>query len=79
MSVLNRVDLPYKQAPSLYTLENLIREVNSGEAQAGIETPTGTKWVPARSLGYFSIRSRLRIAWKVFKGEADAFTWPLGQ
>lgn len=67
------------QAPSLYTLENLMKKVYSGENQVGIKTSEGIRWVPARSVGYFSLRSRLKIAWQVFTGKADAFTWPGGQ
>ena len=33
------------------------------------------KYVPARAIGYTDWYSRLKIAWKVFKGEADAVTW----
>ena len=33
-------------------------------------------WVPARSHGMFSIKERLRLAWKVFTGRADVLEWP---
>lgn len=33
-------------------------------------------WVPARPLGFASFRSRLRAAWLVFTGRADALVWP---
>jgi len=41
------------------------------------------KWVPSRPLVWdfgcpFSLR-RLKDAWEVFRGRADAFTWPEGQ
>ncbi|MCK5603390.1 hypothetical protein KAR91_16010 [Candidatus Pacearchaeota archaeon] len=41
------------------------------------------KWVPARPENYkpkyLSLRERLRIAYNVFIGKAEAFTWPEGQ
>ncbi len=40
------------------------------------------KWVPARphaGYGWFAFRPRLRAAWAVFRGRADAFVWPEGQ
>lgn len=38
----------------------------------------GGRWVPARPLpGPFLWR--LRAAWAVLRGRADAFTWPEGQ
>jgi hypothetical protein len=35
--------------------------------------------MPARPLGYYSLRSRIRLAWMVFTGKADALVWPGGQ
>ena len=32
-------------------------------------------WVPARPVGYPSWRSRIRLAWAVFTGKADALFW----
>lgn len=39
------------------------------------------KWVPARPENYKfrSLRQRIREAWAVLAGRADAFTWPEGQ
>jgi len=34
------------------------------------------KWVPARPLGYPSFSHRVKAAWLVFTGEADALVWP---
>lgn len=36
----------------------------------------GDRWVPARPEGYASLRHRLRAAWLVFTGRADALVWP---
>jgi hypothetical protein len=39
------------------------------------------EWVPARPYNYQfrSLRERLRDAWAVFTGTADAVKWPEGQ
>lgn len=37
------------------------------------------KWVYARPIGYFSILHRIRLAWMVFTGRADALLWPEDQ
>jgi hypothetical protein len=33
-------------------------------------------WVPARPLGLASIINRIKCAWLVFTGKADAVIWP---
>lgn len=60
------------RTPNLYTLENLIRTANSG-VSSGL--PDG-RWVPARPLGFYSIGNRIKCAWMVFTGRADAVVWP---
>lgn len=66
-----------RKAPTLYTMRGLYA--------AAYDTPTlsgsqdGKHWYPARPSGFFSLRNRLRCAWAVFTGRADAFTWPGGQ
>ena len=39
------------------------------------------KWVPARPINYTcrNLREKLRDAWMVFTGKADALVWPEGQ
>ena len=39
------------------------------------------QWVPSRPLfgTWIPVIVRLRDAWAVFRGKADAFTWPKGQ
>lgn len=32
-------------------------------------------WVPARPIGWSSIKKRLSMAWDVFRGRADALYW----
>ena len=43
-----------------------------------VQAEINGKWVPARPLGFYSLRVRLRDAWEVFMGRADAFKWPEG-
>ena len=33
------------------------------------------KWVPARAMGFYSLPSRLKLAWNVFTGKYDALKW----
>lgn len=33
-------------------------------------------WVPARSHGYYSFKTRIKLAWGVFTGKYDALRWP---
>lgn len=43
------------------------------------EAPDG-RWVPARPMGYpGGWRYRIKAAWLVFTGKADAVTWPDGE
>ena len=63
-----------KQAPSLYKLEDLVKPREDGTL-----TQINGRWVPARPLGYDSLRSRLRHAWLVFTGKGDVLIWPEGQ
>lgn len=34
------------------------------------------RWVPSRALGFASGAYRIRAAWMVFMGRADALVWP---
>jgi len=68
--------MTFSHAPSRWELPRLLDYTKEGEAScvtiAGI-----TIYCPARPEGFFSIISRIRLAWDVFKGEADALYWPL--
>lgn len=56
----------------MYTLKQLMTHCQETQAQIN------GKWVPARPLsGPFSWR--VKAAWQVLTGKADAFTWPEGQ
>ena len=65
-----------RKAPSIYKLQDLAQRVNDRECLSG--TKDG-KWVPARSLGYFSLAHRAKCAWMVFTGKADCVIWPNDQ
>lgn len=41
--------------------------------QAGVP---GQGFAPARPMGFASIQSRVKAAWLVFTGRADALIWP---
>lgn len=58
-------------APAKWTPSEIIHEAKFGVT---VETPKG--WEPARKYGFYSLSSRLRLAWDVFRGEADALYWP---
>lgn len=60
-----------KNAPTLYSLGGLIDATNSG-----CQTGSHGRWAPTRPMGFYSIGNRLRCAWMVFTGRADAVTWP---
>lgn len=61
-----------KNAPTLYTLEALLKDTVNPSVAANIDG----KWVPARPCGLYSIGNRVRCAWAVFTGRADAVQWP---
>lgn len=56
----------------MYTVKELLKTAN--ETQAEIDG----KWVPARPMAEPFV-CRLRDAWKVLTGKADAMKWPGGQ
>jgi len=59
--------------PNVWTISGLAKAVSSCSAEIN------GRWVPARPLGFASFSSRVRIAWLVFTGRADALIWPEGQ
>jgi hypothetical protein len=60
-----------KTAPCLWTIDSLAEHIRTGP-QANIDG----LWVAARPYGYYNFVSRLRLAWMVFTGSADALRWP---
>lgn len=60
--------------PNTWTLPALIEYCKTGP-----QASQGGPYVPARPMGFSSLGNRLRCAWLVFTGRADAVTWELGQ
>ena len=63
-----------KPSPHIWRLDNLIGWCNSTRA---FNEKTGT-WAPARPFGVFSLTHRLKAAWMVLTGKADALIWKWG-
>ena len=57
----------------IWSLAGLMRHCNTTRAEID------GKWVPAKPLDYRTLKTKFKEAKAVFKGEADAFTWPCGQ
>lgn len=64
-----------KKYPSIYKLKYLY-ELCQNHLRMGVSVNVDGKWVPARSMGYPSIKTRFQCAWLVFTGKADAVIWP---
>ena len=60
------------QAPYEWTIRQLLKHAKEGPSCQ----VKGGDYEPARPYGIYSLRNRLRLAWMVFKGEADALRWP---
>ena len=58
-------------APAKWTPSEIIHATKYGPS---CETPNG--YEPARKYGFYSLTSRLKLAWDVFTGKADALYWP---
>jgi len=43
------------------------------------ETEIAGKWIPARPIGWYGLKHRIRSAWLAFTGECDLVRWPGGQ
>ena len=64
--------LKFKKTPNMVSLKSLFTEDKYHALIDG-------KWVHARPIGYWSFVYRVKCAWKVFTGQADALIWPGGQ
>lgn len=60
------------QAPYRWTIDDIAKHVTERTVSAYING----QWAPARPLGLYSLRNRMRLAWEVFMGRADALVWP---
>jgi hypothetical protein len=58
----------------IWTVEGLMRSIQS----CATATKQG-RWVPARPINYQHLALRLKAAWLVLRGRADAVVWPDGQ
>jgi hypothetical protein len=63
------------KAPNVWNLLDLTSYCVNGN----VSTEHKGKWYPARPLGFYSMGTRIRAAWMVFTGKADAVIWPVGQ
>jgi len=63
-----------KNYPNLWNVADLVKST----MEVRMAT-SGHRWVPARPLGYSSFMSRVKLAWLVFTGKADAVVWPENQ
>lgn len=58
-------------APNLFTLRQVV------DLAQGADTKLiDNRWEPCRPFGFYSICHRVKCAWMVFTGRADAVTWP---
>jgi len=62
-----------KQGTSIHRAEDLMT------MEVGTAALIDGDWVPARPLGRSGLLYRLKAAWTVFTGRADALVWPKGQ
>jgi hypothetical protein len=63
-----------------YKYDDLLKALD--KSKTGICVNIKGKWEPARPKGlrgYAGFKQRVKSAWSVLTGKADAFTWPGGQ
>ena len=63
----------FNKAPNIFRLFDFHSQILHGPNQQ--EHSPGV-WYPARPIGYFSIKHRLKCAWMAFVGNADLIIWP---
>lgn len=69
----------FENMPHLWRMAELIDEVANPNEGTEIGLPDGS-WHPARPMQDIpSLFKRIRTAWLVFTGRADAVIWPGGQ
>ena len=56
-----------------------IRHIQDVSGMTTPKTLINNRWVLSRSLGYASLPHRIKAAWLVFTGKADALIWEEGQ
>ena len=61
------------RAPNYWKIYDLF---NYGKTvDAVLEQRPDGRWQPARPMGYNTLRRRLKLAFRVFKGELDVLEW----
>lgn len=63
----------------IYTLEELTNYASNATRAVSTSVQINGKWVPARPISGTFRWEKLKAAWEVLRGRADAFTWPGGQ
>ena len=61
-----------RRSPTVYDLLHLCGMVAKNDPLCEVDGA----WVPARPMGYFGLRIRLRAAWLAFTGRGDVVIWP---
>lgn len=62
--------------PSVIHIDRLEDYLKSCGTRAAVQQPgVGEVWIPARPLGYPGLKRRLKAAWLVLTGKADALEW----
>jgi len=68
--IVREMKLPkFEKTPNMVHLKSLLTPDSCSAEIDG-------EWVPARPVGYWSFIHRIKCAWKVFSGQADALIWP---
>lgn len=63
--------------PNIWTTHELFHYLGKSETTTAIEIEPGkVHWYPARPVGFASFWQRVRAAYLVFTGQADAVRWP---
>lgn len=62
-----------KKAPTSWHLNHLLTFATENQ------TAIDGRWVPARPIGYATLKKRVGLAWQVFTGRADVVVWPSKQ
>ena len=60
------------QAPNVWTTQSFLDYSKNGPESL----MSDGSWQLARPYGFYSFWIRLRLAWKVFTGNADVLIWP---
>jgi len=70
--ILNPWRERYVQGPNRWTVAGLVKTVREGPRE---QPDLRGRWRPARPCGLDTISNRVRLAWAVLTGRADAVFW----